>query len=118
MGRTVDDWNVGGSLGLTGNAVIGGGATVAGSFLVGGSTVIVGDETVSGSLGVGGNLGAGALFGVGTVAKFAAPDHYADDYSWMYLDGTQIKAAGLCLYDHHTNAYRSVYLNNGTMTAV
>lgn len=117
MGRTNDNWSVGGGLEVDGNVEVAG-MTFVHNILVGHDNgSFLGDFAVGGDTNLFGGIIIGSHFAVGSSQMNDIYNSTAD-YSWCYNDGERLILSGLCLYDHHTEDYRMMYLLNGTMTAV
>ena len=88
------------------------GAVVATTITASSTLAVTGASTLTGETNVTG------VFGKGTAAQLGGPDDVATSYDWLYCDGTDVKVAGIMMYDTTTADWRRVYLDNGTLTAV
>jgi hypothetical protein len=107
MGSTADNWEVAGTLTVTGASTLTGNVAVTGTSTLTGNTSVTGTTTCTG------------LLTTGNIEANTGASDYLTTYSWMNLDGVNpITFDTIRLYDHKTVAFRQVYLYDGSLVAV
>jgi hypothetical protein len=110
--KTASNIETAGTLTVDGASTLTGAATLASTISVTGASTLAGAVAIAGAASTATYTGLCV-----TSAIMGSPAGLgSQDYSWMYFDGTNIKAAGITLYDTTAADFVNLYMDNGTLT--